>query len=361
MTVVGRFDRPGGRWYVDPLDTDREYYSVTSVLSATRHMPWLGKWEAKLAAQYAARNHDFLGTVIANEDTGVDGAIDLIKGAAGRSHNLKADVGSYIHSVIEALILDSDPPSIPDHLNGKRIPYSGDDDIITIDQAWLDSVIMGFFYFVEDFDVEFEMAEATVVHPGNQHAGTLDFVAVLKRLRVGTRILGDVKTGMRLGGDVNVQLAPYRYSTEVWLDNLGNRARMPKVDRAAVLHLRTTYERGYKLLQQPADSDAYAKFLRRLQVVRDVDSAVKATGRPLYPAMADGSQPPPLVEDIDWPGFNPYRKPLRRAGVKDLGSLACMSEGELLAVKGIGKAAIPHVMNLLAAHGMALSQVRGAA
>lgn len=353
MTVVGRFDRPDGRWYVDPLDHERVYESVTSALSAAQGKPWLAPWSAKLAAQYAVENLDRVLEVIAKDGRGA--AVDLIKGAASRSRDRKADAGSYVHDVIEALILGSDIPLIPEHLDGQPVDYDGEQ--VTIGQKWLDGIIDGFLNFVSDHEPDFEMAEATVVNPAAGYAGTLDIVAVLPRLVTDTRVMIDTKTGATLDKRMNAQMAAYRRCTEVWLDKLGNRAPMPRVDRAAVLHLRTSYGRGYKLLDQPADDSAYAWFLDHLAVLKGEASAPKPTGRPLYPALPDGTQPPPLIEDVDVDGgWNRCRKPLIRAGISSLDELTVLTVAELLSVKGIGEKSITAITDVLAVHGLGLAR-----
>jgi len=352
MTVVGRFDRPDGRWYIDPLDSERVYESVTAALSAASGKPWLTAWAAKLAAQYTVEHLDEVQAVLAG--TGRDAAIDLIKGAARRSRDRKADVGGYVHEVIEALILDASIPSIPEHLDGQAVDYDGE--TITIGQTWLDTIIDGFLNFVVDHQPEFEMAEATVVNPQAGYAGTLDMIAVLPRLVTGTRVMIDTKTGATLDKRMSAQMAAYRRCTEVWLDDLGNRAPMPRVDRAAVLHLRPSYGRGYKLLDQPADEQAYAWFEYHLQVLRGEERAPKPTGRPLYPARADGTQPAPLIEDIDVEGFNPYRKKLIAAGVLSLDALAAMRKGDVTLIKGLGAKAPDHCEAALRRYGLAFTE-----
>jgi hypothetical protein len=349
MPVIGQFDRPDGHWYVDPLDQDLVYRSVTNVLGATTSKPWMEQWAAKLAAQFCVRNLDLIQLARASE-AGDQGAVDLIKGAARRARELKADVGRYVHDVQEALIIDGSIPLIPPLLEGQVVEY--DDELIVIDQGWLDSICEGFMNFVVDFDVDFEMAEATVVNPDDKVAGTLDWIAVLKTLRFATRVMGDTKTGAKLDRNANEQMAAYRQCKIVWLDNLGNRARMPRVDRAAILHLRTGYERGYKLLEQPAGEAAYERFRHRLALVNGEADLPKMTGRPLYPAKPDGSQPPPLIEDVDVEGFNGYRKPLLRAGIRDLGQLAAMNRPDVLKIKGLGGKAPAACDRALARYGL---------
>ena len=352
MAVVGLYDRPDGRWYVHPLDEDVRLWSVTTVLSMTRSKPWLVPYAGKKSGEFCVRNFELVRQVMT--DAGDNAAIAMIAAASRDMYNLKADIGTHVHDVQEAIILNAPVPGIPTALEGRWVEWG--DEWLQITPEWINGVCDGFLQFVADFDVEFEMAEATVAHPGQYApgaegkvvglgddlawAGTLDWIAVLKKLRRGARLLGDTKTGRTLGNDVGLQLAAYRHCTEVWLDKLGNVTDMPRVHGAAVLHVRPEFPGGYRLLEQPADVVALRHFERRLRTLLDHDRyTVRPTGRPLYPDRPDGSQPPPLLLDVDVEGFNHYRKPLIRAGFANLAEVAELSPEELLTIRGLGQKA----------------------
>lgn len=357
MTVIGRIDRPDGRWYAHPLG-DGQYESVTSVLSATRGKPWLLAWAAKKAAKLLLADLDGIQAML--NEQGYGATLGYLKGAAVRDREVKADIGSYVHDIQEALILDQSLPDLPDHLAGLLIDDYGDEDdeAIEITPEWASQIADGFLAFTDDFDVEYEMAEATVAHPEYRFAGTLDIIAVLKGLRTSSaRYLIDTKTGKKVDADANEQLSAYRRCREVWID-LGNIERMPMVHGAAVLHLRTTYSRGYKLLSQPADVAAFRRFLARREVLAGFAEQPKPRGRPLYPALPDGTQPAPMIEDLDEDGgFNRVRKPLIAAGVERLDDLVVFTAADLLAVRGIGSKALDAIRSTLAARGLTLADV----
>jgi hypothetical protein len=345
MTVVGRYDRGDSRWYVHPLNSEIAYPSVTSILGAANSKSFLGPWHAKLAAEFAVAHHDLIGTTLG--EVGPAAAVDLIKAAARRARDLKADIGSYVHSVIEALILDTPIPSPPDHLVDVEV------DGETLD---LDEIIDGFLAFTADHDPQWEMAEATVVNERDGYAGTLDFIAHLPRL--GLRVLGDCKTGSALDAEINAQLAGYKRARTVWLDMLGNVAPMPALDRAVVLHLRREYEHGYKLfaLDPAAEDAAYGWLLSCRDVLRAQQAMPKIKGRPLYPPREDGTQPAPLVEDVEHKGFNQFRGKLRAAGVRSLDDLAARTREQLLGLSGIGPAAVTACVEVLQVHGLTLAE-----
>lgn len=334
MSVIGRVERFEGRWYVDQADPDLVYESVTAILSAANSKPWLTAWAAKLAAEFAVDHHELVGQTLT--EAGHEAAVTLIKGAATRSRDMKADIGTHQHDVLEALLLDLPIPDVPEHLvdveiEGERVDH--------------DAISDGLLNFLTDFDVEAELAEATVANVLHGYAGTLDLIATLRKL--GRRLLIDCKTGLVLDPAMNAQLAAYRRADEVWVDDMGNKVRMPQVDGCAVLHVRREYGRGYKLLEVPADDDAFAWFLHCQQVLLDQKAQPKIKGRPLYPPLPDGSQPLPLLEDIEYEGFNRCRSALIKSGVLDLGQLAALTREQVASIKGVGPKALTAIHALL--------------
>lgn len=339
MSVIGRFDRGDSRFYVDPADPDLVYDSVTSILAAASSKPWLAPWAAKLAAEFAVDHVDLVQLTLA--EAGHQAAVELVKGAAARSRDLKSDIGTHQHDVLEALLLDLPIPDVPEHLvdveiDGERVDH--------------DAISDGLLNFLTDFDVDAELAEATVVNPLYGYAGTLDLIATLRKL--GRRLLIDCKTGMVLDRTMRSQLAAYRRATEVWVDDMGNKIRMPDVDGVAVLHVRREYQRGYKLLDQDGNDEDFDHFLQCQKVLRGQKRLEKVKGRPLYPPLPDGSQPLPLIEDLDEEGFNRCRSALIKAGVVDVTGLAALTFEQVSAIKGIGPKSLPHITTLLAEYGL---------
>lgn len=350
MTVIGRVDDGDARWYIDPL-SGAQYASVTFILGAAHSKPWLTPWSAKIAAETAVEHHDLIGQLLNSGEAGArESAVTWLKDAARRRREIKAEIGTYCHDVVEALILDTPIPTPPEHL----LAADGSPIVIDGESVDLDRIIDGFTAFVEDFDPDFLMAEATVANPTHGYAGTLDFVARLRRLN--NQVVGiDTKTGAVLDEWMNPQLAAYRRADEVWLNDLGDRARMPAWDLAAILHLRTDYARGYKLLDQPADDQAFAWFLACRKQLEFVEAAPPVRGRPLYPARPDGSQPPMLLEDVESEGLGRCKAALRQAGIGDVAELAAFTVGDLLALPGVGEASVLAIVEALAAHQLTLT------
>jgi hypothetical protein len=96
-------------------------------------------------------------------------------------------MGSYVHEVIEALILGGEIPDIPEHLADAEIDGERID---------LGAIVDGFLAFRAEHKPVFEIAEATVANPIHGYAGTLDIIAYLPAMK--RRLLIDAKTGATL-------------------------------------------------------------------------------------------------------------------------------------------------------------------
>jgi len=351
--VIGRIERDDSRYYIDPADPDTVLDSVTSILGATTSKDViLVPWSAKIAAQYAVDHHDFIGLTI--KEASRDAAVDLVKGESRRLREVKSDIGTHQHDILEALIIDEPIPDVPEHLAGVEV------DGESVDQ---DAISDGLLNFIADFDPAFEMAEATVANPQYGYAGTLDTVAWLPTVRVpgkpskGARMCIDLKTGTHLNDEHRPQIVSYKNATEVWVDELGNKADMPEVDLCAVLHLRREYKRGYKLYVIPTEDERYywQWFLNARETYKSQVDAGSRRLQVFYPPLNDGSQPIPLIEDVEGFGFGKYRGPLTDYGLHDLADVAAMSVLELRNIKGIGPKAPDVIRQTLQHYGLTLA------
>lgn len=357
----------GSRTYTYPPTGD-QLVSVTTVLSDTQGRPWLSGWAARLAAEYAIDHRDLLDALVSTE--GRAAAVTLAKDQARQIRDLKADAGSYVHSVVEALILwAASPegtgsslalPALPDHLEGADY-----DDMPLGDVC--DWMIEGFLNFCADFRPEFLASEMAVYHKSLGVAGTLDIIlrlhgygiAAAGRLMASlgfTDICCDVKTGRHLDVTMREQIAAYRRMQECLLP-MGELAPMPPTDAGAVLQLRPEFERGYRLMLVSRENDARAwnTFRRAVEVYRDRAAARAKPGRVVYPLREDGTMPQPRLADLDGEGYGRAISALVKAGIPDLEKLAAMTPGDLLAVKGIGGKSLDTVRVMLADHGLSLN------
>lgn len=349
---VGRLDDADDRWYYDPTDPSLRYESVTAILSSSTAKPWLTPWASKSAATFAVEHLELVAHTLL--DAGKEAAVRLISGAAARERDLKADRGTYVHDVLQALVMDWPIPDLPAHLV-----------TAVIDGAHVDpdAITEGVVNFLSDHHVQPLMAEATVCNRTLGYAGTLDLVAHLPRLRLpwvgpqtGLTGLLDCKSGASLDNTTPPQLAAYSRAEEVWLP-LGRIIRMPQVDFRAVLHVREGFYGGYKVVQvdrDPARWDAAWQWFTACQrVLAHQRNQAEFVGQGIYVPGPDGEQPAPPIEDIH--GLGRWQGHLALAGIYTLDELATLTPAQLAAVKGVGPKAVEALTSKLTEHGLTLA------
>jgi hypothetical protein len=340
-TFVGRTltaqDGGDSRYYPDPDDPTTQYKSVTWILGATQRKPYLERWHGTTAAKFAVRNWAMLGEILAS--AGEQAAIEWVMSEAERVRSVKSEAGRWQHDVLEALLLDRPIPDPPAWLVGMEM----DGEPLT--QHRLDRWADGLTAFLSDYRPHVLMSEATVLNPPEGIGGTLDCGAILPHYGP---TLVDLKSGRTVDRTTPLQLEAYRRMRQVVLP-LGERAEMPLFERTAVLHLRTEYQYGYKLLPMPSGRAVWSQFL---------DARRQLRRRAEYPPSWDTDghlvAPPvlPMVEDVDTAGFP--RSVLAGAGMEWLTDLTQFTTGELLTVKGIGPKRVDAIRAALSAHGLAL-------
>jgi hypothetical protein len=351
--------------------TGEQFARVTTILSATDgKQRYLVPWAARLAAEYAVDNLAVLAeTVRAGGEGGWQDAVDLAKKQSEEIRDRKRDVGTYVHDVVEALILwaaspdgtgtDIPLPILPEHLVGADYDDEPLEDVV-------DWMIRGFLNFTADFRPMFQASEMTVFNPALKVAGTLDMIVTLPGLAVGHAgrfIPGgevtpciDVKTGKYLDVTVPEQIACYRRMREALLP-MGDLVPMPATECGAVLHLRPEHERGYRLMLISGTDDAAAwnRFRRAAELFHGRAAAHAKPGKVCYPLRADGTIPQPHLADLDGEGYGRALSALINAGVSDLEQVAAMTDGQCLAIKGVGKKVLGTIRVMLADHGLHLA------
>jgi hypothetical protein len=359
----------GHRTYTYP-PTGEQLVSVTTVLDATEgKQMFLTPWSARLAAEYAVDNLAVLEAVLRDEGRGP--AVKLAKDQARLIREIKADAGSYVHEVVERLVLwaydtpgargaDIALPLLPEHLADADY----DDDPLEDVVDWM---ITGFLNFVSDWKPVFQAAEMTVFHQPLGIAGTLDLIVRFDGYGIGNagRFIAadgsvtpciDVKTGKHWGATWCEQIATYRRMRECLLP-MGEIHPMPRTDCGAVLHLRPEYERGYWLMPVAADddADAWETFQSALSTFRKRAARRLKPGKVTYPKRADGTIPQPRLADLAGEGYGRALAPLVKARIADLEQLAAMKAGDCLAVKGVGGKVLDIIRLMLADHGLHLA------
>jgi hypothetical protein len=365
--------------YIYP-PTGEHLVRVTTVLDATHgKQRYLIPWAARLAAECAVDNLETLEAVlsgramnVASRESGRKAAVDLAKVRSAEVRDLKRDVGSYVHNVVEALILwqaspeghgaDLVLPELPAHLAGQYY----DEDPVEIVAEWM---VDGFLNWVADFKPQFLYAEMTVFNQPLGVAGTLDGVVWLPGLAIGkagrfipgdgVTVCDDVKTGKNPEVTWPEQVAAYRHAPEADPTRLGDLVPMPPTDAGMVVHLRPEYPRGYRvmLISAADDAEAWNTFRRDIEIFHSRKRRKAKPGKVCYPLRADGTIQQPLIADLDGEGYGRAISPLVKAlgADADLEHLAAMTAGDLLKVKGIGGKILDVIRVMLADHGLHLA------
>jgi hypothetical protein len=359
------------RFYPYP-PTGEQLDSVTTVIGATNSKPWIKKWYGTSSMAWAVDHMSLLAQTL--RDEGRQAAIDLGKDAAEQLRAVKADAGTYVHDVQEALILwaaspgrtgsDIALPVLPDHL---RDAWYDDEPLVDV----VDWMVDGFLAFVTHFDPVIEATEMAVYNQPLGIAGTLDMIIVLTGYAIhpdGDRLIAcrgsvvsvcvDTKTGRNPEGTWKEQLAAYRRMTECLLP-MGDLQPMPRTDAAAVLHLRPSYPDGYLLMMVagPADDAAWERFEKAASIYRERQSVKGKPGKAIRPLRADGTMPGPRICDLASEGYGRALSPLGKAlgAATELEDLARFTVADVLAVKGVGPKLIETIRLMLADHGLSLA------
>lgn len=248
-------------------------WSVTTIIGNGLPKPAIAGWQAKTIAEYAVANWRQIGAMlttvkmravpdagyhIATDPDAVKAAVDWLKGAPWRESERKMNLGSAVHAEAEAVQLGTPRPEPP--LTVKRFVESFD-------------------HFLEDFNPEIEMTEATVYNLAENYAGTLDTIMTFRWGDLSVRLLGDFKTGKGIYPDVALQLSAYEHSESVLLDD-GTSVPMLPVDGAFALHLREydpeiPEDRGYSFIPVTTGQAAWDAFRYVREVMRWMEDTSK--------------------------------------------------------------------------------------
>jgi hypothetical protein len=379
------------RWYPYPPDPARLFESVTWLIAGTNSKPWLARWHGRTSTAWCVDNLDLLAKTLDAE--GREAAIALGKDEAERVRDIKADTGTYLHDIGEALILWAREPA----KTGHQIPYPVmpghlrtamyDDEPVPV---IADQMADGWIQFVTDFGLrpeDFLACEMQVYHPELEIAGTLDTIIVLRGYGIcgdpgtrchlgaycpgeGTHIIAapgaelpvcvDFKTGKSPEGTWKEQLAAYRRMPECRPDKIDTRLVPTPATRAgAVLHLRPEYPGGYllQLVSAGDDEEAWERFLASIDLLRGRQACKDKPGTSVRPLRPDGTMPGARLCDLAAEGYGHALAPLRAALGADceLADLARFTEAEVRAIKRVGPRLLDTIRQMLADHGLSLA------
>lgn len=268
-------------WYID-LDAGGERVpGVTTLTGNGLPKPALLNWAADATAAYAVDNWDTLAALPPST------RLNLMKKGRYETTDKAKAKGTAVHKIAERLIA-GDRVTIPDGLEG-----------------YVNACVR----FLDEFALRAIHVETVVYSETHRHVGTLDLIGDvllpdmpeyddIPRDEDGySRGLFDWKTSKSgIFGEVALQLAPYRFSEFMILDD-GTTADMPQVDFCAGIHLRPN---GYSCIPLVCDRDVYRDFLYVKETARIVDGLRDLVGDPIEPPTASTYVLAKAGEDEGW-------------------------------------------------------------
>ncbi|MFF6904556.1 hypothetical protein ACFY9Q_01270 [Streptomyces sp. NPDC012389] len=264
-TGPDRIPKPSQGWYRDKA-TGHKYRRVTTILSqGSTKGDVLSLWAANLVAETAFAHLPQLVASSRRPETRTE-MYDWLRRAPLRKKDERADIGSAVHSIIEA------------HVLGEPLPVG------LVDDPEMAPYLDNFLRFVEEWQVTFEASEMVVGNRTAGYAGTLDYllrsplIAAYFEVPADTVLMGDTKTGGELDvkgvyPEAALQMSAYRKAEVAWLRD-GSTVPMPATHTTGVvLHLRPE---GYRLIPVACGDDVFAAF-RIVQQAADWVSGLSKT------------------------------------------------------------------------------------
>jgi hypothetical protein len=254
---AGQLVRVRTKGYYKDIETGAKYTSVTTILdrNVAKH---LQHWAGNMVARCAMDNLPYLVKSSRNADERID-AYEWLKKAHERKKNERGDIGTAIHSLIEARILGT--PLAPEvGENPEFLPY-----------------LRCFDDFVREWKVEFTASEMIVANATYGYGGTLDTLlrSALIAEALGVNPALDIAEDTKTGGELDVkgvypeaalQMSAYAHA-EFAQTRAGRRVKMPPVaDCGVVLHLRPE---GYRLIPMEIGAPTFEQFLALVRLDRN--------------------------------------------------------------------------------------------
>lgn len=257
MTAPALSRNLSGRRYVWPPNTDDPELVVPSVTTILANLskPALPNWAAKKVAEYAVEN------IPSWENLPPGDAIDLLKRAPYRNMKNRGDIGTAVHTAVDAWMQDG---------------LEGDAEVEDLD---LLPYIAGAIQYLNQHVTRVIHSEVTVFNRQYEYAGTVDAIC---KLKTGALATVDWKTSNRIYPEHALQLVAYSNAEFIGTTE-GQEVTLPPIDEAHVVHL--PGDGSYKAHKVNHTPRAFRTFiaLRTLQKWRD-DYEADAFGETLEPA-----------------------------------------------------------------------------
>lgn len=262
---IRRIETAKGHYYKD--GNGQRIPGVTTIIGGGVPKPALINWAANATAEYAVDKWDEL------TELAPSARLKTLQGARYETTDKAKKRGTEIHKYGERLVAGQEVGNIPDELRGHC-------------EAYVD--------FLNAFDVEPVLIEATVVSYKYGFAGTLDLVAWVTNPETGERELWllDLKSNEKgIFAETALQLAAYRLA-EFYVDADGNEQPMMPVDRTGAVLVNAA---GARLIPTISTEQQLRMFWYAGQVRDFVDN-----GRDLIGAAIEPPNPNPSTARVVW-------------------------------------------------------------
>jgi len=221
---------------------------VTTILSNGMPKPALVGWGIKSVAQYAVDHWDELA------ELPVSRRLEELKQSPYADRDAAANRGTEVHSYAERLIRGEEVEP-PEEIRGHIESYIG---------------------FLDEWEPEPVLVEASVANFKVGYAGSLDMVVKIPRLGDGL-FIADIKTSRSgIFGDVAFQLSAY--ANAEWYLKDGEMHPMPKIERGLAIHVRAD---GYDVYEVPIGKAIFRQFEYICQVAKAAEASREYVGAPL--------------------------------------------------------------------------------
>ncbi|AXH49699.1 exonuclease [Gordonia phage Frokostdame] len=248
---ITRRETAKGHYYVD-ANGDR-IPGVTTILGDGLPKTALINWAANATADYAIDNWDSLS------DLPVAERLKKLQGGRYGVTDKAKKRGTEVHGYAERLVHGEKVADVPELLRGHVEAYAR---------------------FLDQFDVQPIVVEASGVNYTVGYAGTLDLIADLTIPKLGvTRVLADVKTNEKgIYGETALQLAAYRHFEKLLVD--GDEVDMIEVQRCAAIHVTSE---SAELIPLTVDEQQWRDFRYAREIRRFSNESRDLVGAPIEP------------------------------------------------------------------------------
>ena len=237
-------------------DNEVRVPGVTTITNKGVPKPKLIDWSANATIDYAIDHWAELTAMPISE------RIKVLSRARYASTDKAKNRGIVIHRLAEKLIV-GEQVKIPEGLDG---------------------YVLSYVKFLNEFQVQPILIEASVVSEEHGYVGIVDLIADLLNADEPDgdmeSWLIDIKvTRSGIFGEVALQLAPYRYAA-AYLDDDDVEHPLPVVDRTGAVWIR---QDGYSLVPVEAGPRQFRQFQYVQQVAQFIDEAKDLVGEPVTP------------------------------------------------------------------------------